>query len=1055
MNKLKVDALCCGAGPVHIDQLKSKLGSDTHSYEFELTSNERDFFVKLQKSQYSLALIGDLEPDQDRTLLIKNISHQYPHLPVVVLSNDVNEDRIVEAVRAGATDTISLSNLTRLRPVFLKALSQANSAENTAYVSNIAANLPGLLYQLVRDKNGKISLPYANPIIRDFTSLNTHDLSKNAIPIYAGILEEDRARVLGSIEQSAKNLTLWEEDFRVKAAKGKTRWIRGISSPKRKRDGSTVWNGLMIDVTKERQTSAHLKDSVDEKNRYLNASETRRQTILDTVIDGIITIDETGIIETVNKAALSCFGYQEEELKGRNISILMPSPYAEKHDHYLSKYLKTQQKNILDRGREVEGVRKDGSVFPLQLAVSEMFIDEKRMFTGIVRDISQRIKAEDSLRVNEERMRLSQQFSNIATWEWNLENDDFFWSRGPLSGEGTPINGGAILKFETVLNIVHPDDRDGVMESIHQCLEEGMEYAVEHRSINSDGVISWVQERGDVVRDDEGKPLRMMGISQDITTRKENEQKLKENEQALREAQRFAKTGHWSYNYSSQTLHWSDEIFHLFSLDPNQINLTVETFLELVHPEDKDTFATMLDDKLHSQFPQQKIDSRIILPGGKIRWVHLESKTQFDENNLPLQMNGIVQDVTEHKLAEIEILKSKEEAEEAKKEAEKANQAKSEFLSRMSHELRTPMNAILGFTQLLELEKYLTEPQREAVSEIHHAADHLLDLIKDVLNLSRIESGKILLSMESVNIQEMLNECEKLISPLSNKYQINISWEYPKDKLDYMYVDKIRIKEVLLNLLSNAIKYNHVGGDVKVSTEFKTRNIMRIKVRDTGVGITPDQQKNLFKSFIRLGAESTNIEGTGIGLVITKQLIELMGGSIGFESNRNGSTFWIDTPLSRKQRLPEADTANRVEDTIEEIQTEDQPDSLDILYIENNTENLKLIQQILARRPFANLLSTHDNQIGLELAIRKQPDLILLDINLPDRSGYELLNKLNHMKETNGIPVIGLSAHALPESIEKTLSKGFTAYLTKPINVRQFLNIIDHLTKDQQQIYQI
>lgn len=1055
MNKLTVDALYCGVDHLHIHLLKSKLDSDTHSYKFKLTNNEREFFVKLHKSQYDLALLGDLEPGQDRTLLISNISHQYPHLPVVVLSLDVSEESIVEAIRAGATDYVSPSNLTRLRSTFLKVLSQADSAEHTHHINNIADNLPGLLYKLIRDKDGKISLPYANPFIKGLTSLNTHDLRKNAMPVYAGIIEEDRARVLRSIERSAKNLTLWEEDFRVKSAEGKILWIRAISSPKRRRDGSTVWNGLMIDVTKERQASAHLKDSVDKKTRHLSASETRRQTILDTVIDGIITIDETGIIETVNKAGQSCFGYQEEELKGHNISMLMPSPYAEEHDQYLSKYLKTKKKNILDKGRHVEGLRRDGSVFPLHLTVSEMFIDGKRMFTGIVRDISKRIRAEDSLKINEERMRLSQQFSNIATWEWNLENDDFYWSRGPLSGQGKPIGRGAILKFDAVLNLVHPDDRNNVMESIHQCLEEGMEYKVEHRSISKRGVIRWAQERGDVVRDDEGKPLRMIGISQDITARKEAEQKLINSEAALREAQLIAKTGHWSYSYSSQVLHWSDEIFHLFGFNPEQINPTVETFLEMVHPEDKEKFAIVLDDKLHSQFPQQKIDYRFVLAGGEIRWVHLESKIQFDENNQPLVIHGIAQDVTEHKQAEIDILKSKEEAEEAKKEAEKANQAKSEFLSRMSHELRTPMNAILGFTQLLELEKYLTDPQREAVSEIHHAADHLLDLIKDVLNLSRIESGKILLSMESVNIQEMLNECDKLISPLSQKFQVNMAWEYPKDKLDYMYVDKIRIKEVLLNLLSNAIKYNHVGGEVKVSTEFKSRNLMRIKVRDTGVGITQDQQKNLFKSFIRLGAESTNVEGTGIGLVITKQLIELMGGRIGFESNRNGSTFWVDTPLSRKLSLPEADKANRKEDTLEKIQPEGQTGSLDVLYIENNPENLKLIQQILARRPFANLLSTHDSQIGLELALRKRPDLILLDINLPDRTGYDLLNKLNHMEETKCIPVVGLSAHALPESVEKTLSKGFTAYLTKPINVRQFLNIIDDLTKNQQQIYQI
>jgi CheY-like chemotaxis protein/nitrogen-specific signal transduction histidine kinase len=401
----------------------------------------------------------------------------------------------------------------------------------------------------------------------------------------------------------------------------------------------------------------------------------------------------------------------------------------------------------------------------------------------------------------------------------------------------------------------------------------------------------------------------------------------------------------------------------------------------------------------------------------------------------------VLRDVTERRQIETSM-------KEAQAEAERANLAKSEFLSRMSHELRTPLNAILGFAQVLEMDELSTE-QQTSVGHILRGGEHLLGLINEVLDIARIEAGQMSLSTEPVQLSSIFQEAVAMVQPLTSGRQVQLHMSHIEEPPDNCFVraDRQRLKQVLLNLLSNAIKYNRHGGEVHLDWEEAADGQIIITVRDTGQGIAPDKMSKLFTPFDRLGAEQSNIEGTGIGLALSKRLVELMSGTLEATSVfGEGSTFRVTLPRA----VDPAESVAELDLRSGQQVAHEQPKSAivwTVLYIEDNLPNLQLVEQILMRRSDINLHSAMQGSIGLELALQHQPDLILLDLHLPDMHGEEVLSRLRQDDALRNTPVIVISADATPRQIARLKEAGVVDYLTKPLNVRRFLQLLDEILK--------
>ena len=427
---------------------------------------------------------------------------------------------------------------------------------------------------------------------------------------------------------------------------------------------------------------------------------------------------------------------------------------------------------------------------------------------------------------------------------------------------------------------------------------------------------------------------------------------------------------------------------------------------------------------------------------GKETVVSYNATTFYDRDRNLKGVFAAARDVTDRKQFEHTLQLNNVELESAKAAAEKANLAKSEFLSSMSHELRTPLNGVLGFAQLMESETPAPSPsQQRSIQQILKGGWYLLRLINEILDLAMIESGKVTISSEPMSLAELLQDCRVLIGPQATKREIELIFPQFEDPY-YIHADLTRVKQVMINLLSNAIKYNRTGGSVTVRCTLDEQRV-RVHVKDTGAGLAPEQIAQLFQPFNRLGQEDSTEEGTGIGLVVTKQLVELMGGLIGVDSSPGiGSEFWVDFPASNGPDLgvPTEVAMARLQAVAA------MPDSgaqRTLLYVEDNPANLALVEQLIERRSDLKLLTAINGHLGIVLARACQPDVILMDINLPGLSGYGCLKLLQNDPTTAHIPVLALSANAVPRDIEKGMEAGFFRYLTKPIKVVEFMDALD------------
>ena len=521
----------------------------------------------------------------------------------------------------------------------------------------------------------------------------------------------------------------------------------------------------------------------------------------------------------------------------------------------------------------------------------------------------------------------------------------------------------------------------------------------------------------------------MFGVCFDVTERAQSEAALRNANEQVALAARGAGIGTWERGPDPASLVWDAQMFRLRGLEPSARAPRLDEIYAIVHPDDLSSAPVITAPDFLSA-PPLAAEFRIRLPDGSYRWLASRSISISDDQGRAVRRVGVNWDITDAKNAAT--------ARQEREIAHRESQAKSRFLARMSHELRTPLNAVLGFAQLLAIgSDAFSEAQKGQIGHIRSAGEHLLALIDDVLDLSSLESGEIRLSLEPVDVARVLDEALVLLQAQAREMKVTVN---PGPVDGSVLADRTRLRQVLVNLISNAIKYNRAGGQVAIETRV-IGDQQAIRVTDTGRGLSATQREHLFEPFNRLGVEREGIEGTGIGLAIVKALVERMQGSMQVTSEPGrGSVFEV--------RLPATDpvvTAEPVIPAQADLDRTTPAVSGRLLYIEDNAVNVMLVEELVHSFTGLSIVSEVNGLTGVARAQILLPDLILIDMQLPDIDGFEVLRRLRADFRTAAIRCVALSANAMPEDIARARAAGFDDYWTKPIDVDRFLKALADL----------
>jgi PAS domain S-box-containing protein len=677
--------------------------------------------------------------------------------------------------------------------------------------------------------------------------------------------------------------------------------------------------------------------------------------------------------------------------------------------------------------QETQRRRTDGTLWDLSVSVTPWRVDGQVVgVTSTVTDITARKQAEQA----NARLAAIVEGSDDAIIGKTLEGTITSWNPaaeriyGYRSAEAVGQH----------ISILAAPGREAELEQIMASVARGVAVAhLETKRRCKDGRVIDVSVTVSPIRDGIGEIVGAATVARDITEQKDAERAREQTLRNLAEAQRLARLGSWTWDPARDEATWSPQMYEIFARDPAAGPATSAELFAYIHPDDRDQIAAGYADAFGGG-PGFELDYRLLATDGTER--HIRG-LGYEDPAHPGCYVGTVQDISSQRQAERERI----EMLEATARAEGANRAKSEFLARMSHELRTPLNSIMGFSQLMELEG-LQPRQQKHVSLVLKAARHLLELINEVLDLTRIEAGRLAVSPEPVALGAAVKEALELIGPLALEREITVHADTTGIADDgHVSADRNRLKQVLLNLLSNAIKYNRAGGQVEISFETTASGRVLTRIADTGIGIRADHLPKLFEPFERLGAEQTDIEGTGLGLSLTKALVEAMGGTIEVESEPgSGTTFSIElAEAQRPDAGPDGRSRGEHRRQLNTLGTHRR-----ILYIEDNLSNLTLVEQILDRYSGVELLSAMQGRLGLDLASKHLPDLIILDLHLPDISGIDVLKHLKNEHVTRDIPVVMLTADASKTQSEHARLLGASDYLTKPLDVISFIEVVMH-----------
>jgi len=831
-----------------------------------------------------------------------------------------------------------------------------------------------------------------------------------------------------------------------------------------KKDGSTfpcMLSGKMVNFKGRSVRVSSLRDITSQKQAEEKFSKAFQSNSIVMVISNLAT----GEIIDVNEKTLEILSLKREEVVGKTAVELGLFANLNERIGLFEEILQKNENEFFQK--EVIYNSKNGPLTFL-IAVKKIMISNEFCVLVSMVDITERKKTEAELFESEVKLRTIIETSPDGVIISSLDGITQFITHKSSLMFG--FENSADVLGRNIFEFIHPNYHEKAKHFINELLLGKITGNNDYLLLKKDGSTFYGEANANIIYDKNNNPTSILFVIRDITDRKETEKELADSTFRMKLATKSGGVGIWDYEIEKDTLVWDEQMYLLYGIKKEDFKIENSLWKVFVHPDDLELANTQTQIKI-LEANDLNIVYRIIWPNGDVKYINSKAVIQYDDDSKPIHILGTNRDITEQILAEAETNK-------ARKEAEDANHAKSEFLSGMSHELRTPLNSILGFAQLMEMGELSTK-QKNGIEHILSSGKHLLGLINEVLELSKIEAGYVNSKKENVNIFESIYVVVDALKPSILNRKINVEIKLPEGPPIIIKSDNKLITQILFNLLNNAIKYNKLEGKIKIKTEIigsisNGNSKLKISITDTGIGISAPNLQKLFNPFERIGAEASGIEGTGLGLSVVKKLMTVLEGNVGVESEVEvGSTFWIELPLQSKDdfqlekidsqneqilglqsdiRVHEKDKADRA-DELKVFKNELDKNKIEkdlinkkgiVLCIEDNKRNIELIKQVISlKRPNIEIISSLTGKETLQLAIINKPDLILLDLNLPDIIGSEIIRSLQLNKKTKNIPIIVMSADVNPQKIEKALSLGAKKYLTKPIELEVLIGLID------------
>ncbi|MEQ9625594.1 PAS domain S-box protein [Coleofasciculus chthonoplastes] len=897
------------------------------------------------------------------------------------------------------------------------------------FIEQIAAASPYCLYiyDLIENRN-----IYSNQEITTILGYTPAQIQAMGETFISSLLHPDDVTIVS--EQLQKLVTaadgeILEIEYRMQDIQGKWHTLFGRETVFARTSDGTVKQviGTVIDISDRKQV---------EKTLQLQAAAMSAAT------DGIAILNQQGEYVCLNQAHAQIFGYDSAaQLLGQNWQTLYD---ISEYQRLLEDYVPL----LLEQGycrTEAQGLRRDGSTFPHEVSVTLLPGGER---ICIVRDITERKQAEAALRESQNFVQRIAEASPNLLYIFDLnEQRNIYANREMAAFLGYTTEQIHTMGANVLPTLIHPEDLARLPAYFQQVQNaaDGEIFEIEYRVRNANG--EWhtlLSRETPFARTPDGRVTQLLGTATDITERQQMEAALQESEQRYELATRAAKVGVWEWNLETNEFYIDPTIKAILGYSETEIANNFNHWITSIHPDDQSTFLTETQAHLAGKTSEYRLEHRMMHKDGSIRWIVVRGQAIRDAQGKDIRMVGTNTDITERKLAEIAL-------QEAKEAADAANRAKSTFLANMSHELRSPLNAILGFAQLMSNSVTLPRQYQDNLRIIHHSGEHLLTLINQVLDLSKIEAGRITLTETTFNLHHLLREVEDMFRLKVNEKGLQLHFHGVADVPPTIQTDEIKLRQVLINLLSNAVKFTAAGSVVVTVAQQRTnddgRMTLHFEIKDTGCGIAADELESIFEAFVQSQSGVKSQSGTGLGLPITRKFIQLMGGKITVKSQiSQGTTFTFDIQAKETNltSITPKNTSRRV------IALAPNHPHYRILIVDDQVENRQLLMQLLNPLGF-ELQEASNGEEAIEIWQNWQPDLILMDLRMPGMDGYAVTQHIRQRRDvacyvsTSPI-IIALSASVIEEERLKALEVGCADFIAKPFHESDlFAAIRQHL----------